>query len=73
MHGLIDGEAVKSCSVFTVQADGKDVTTIEGLAEEGTLHPVAAGILEQMACSADSAPGIHHGRRVPPETEPGTD
>ena len=37
---LIDGEAVKSCSVFTVQADGKDVTTIEGLAEDGTLHPV---------------------------------
>jgi aerobic carbon-monoxide dehydrogenase small subunit len=37
---LIDGEAVKSCSVFTVQADGKDVTTIEGLAQEGTLHPV---------------------------------
>src|ERR1700733_15963906 len=37
---LIDGEAVKSCSVFAVQANGKDVTTIEGLAQEGTLHPV---------------------------------
>ena len=37
---LIDGEAVKSCSVFAVQADGRQVTTIEGLAEDGTLHPV---------------------------------
>jgi carbon-monoxide dehydrogenase small subunit len=37
---LIDGEAVKSCSVFAVQADGRQVTTVEGLAEDGTLHPV---------------------------------
>jgi carbon-monoxide dehydrogenase small subunit len=37
---LIDGEAVKSCSVFAVQAAGKQVTTIEGLAADGTLHPV---------------------------------
>jgi carbon-monoxide dehydrogenase small subunit len=37
---LIDGEAVKSCSVFAVQANDREVTTIEGLAEGGTLHPV---------------------------------
>jgi len=37
---LLDGEAVKSCSVFAVQADGRSVTTIEGLAKDGTLHPV---------------------------------
>jgi aerobic carbon-monoxide dehydrogenase small subunit len=37
---LMDGDAVKSCSVFAVQADGRSVTTIEGLAKEGTLHPV---------------------------------
>jgi aerobic carbon-monoxide dehydrogenase small subunit len=37
---LIDGEAVKSCSVFAVQANGRKVTTIEGLAEGGTLHPI---------------------------------
>src|SRR5580704_17536910 len=37
---LIDGDAVKSCSVFAVQADGRQVTTIEGLAEDGVLHPV---------------------------------
>ena len=37
---LLDGEAVKSCSLFAVQADGRSVTTIEGLAANGTLHPV---------------------------------
>jgi carbon-monoxide dehydrogenase small subunit len=37
---LVDGDAVKSCSVFAVQADGRSVTTIEGLAKDGTLHPV---------------------------------
>jgi carbon-monoxide dehydrogenase small subunit len=37
---LLDGESVKSCTVLAVQADGREVTTIEGLAENGTLHPV---------------------------------
>jgi carbon-monoxide dehydrogenase small subunit len=37
---LLDGQAVKSCSVFAVQADGREVTTIEGLASGSTLHPV---------------------------------
>jgi carbon-monoxide dehydrogenase small subunit len=36
----VDGRAVKSCSVFAVQLDGADVTTIEGLAKDGKLHPV---------------------------------
>ena len=36
----LDGEAVKSCTVLAVQADGADVTTIEGLASNGELHPV---------------------------------
>jgi carbon-monoxide dehydrogenase small subunit len=37
----LDGEAVKSCTVFAVQADGAEVTTIEGVAaDDGTLHPV---------------------------------
>ena len=36
----VDGRAVKSCSLFAVQADGSEVTTIEGLAKEGKLHPV---------------------------------
>ena len=38
----LDGEAVKSCTVLAVQADGADVTTIEGLASGGTLHPMQA-------------------------------
>jgi carbon-monoxide dehydrogenase small subunit len=38
---LLDGQSVKSCTVLAVQADGRDVTTIEGLAgAEGALHPV---------------------------------
>lgn len=36
------GESVKACTVLAVQADGRDVTTIEGLAAEGDLHPVQA-------------------------------
>jgi len=40
---LVDGLAVKSCTMFAVQADGADVTTIEGLAANGQLHPVQQG------------------------------
>jgi aerobic-type carbon monoxide dehydrogenase small subunit (CoxS/CutS family) len=36
----LDGEAVKSCTVLAVQADGHEVTTIEGLAQGGVLHPM---------------------------------
>src|ERR1700688_2684887 len=36
----LDGKAVKSCSMFAVQADGREVTTIEGLATNGHLHPM---------------------------------
>jgi carbon-monoxide dehydrogenase small subunit len=37
---LIDGQSVKSCTVLGVQADGQEITTIEGLATNGSLHPV---------------------------------
>src|SRR5207237_28048 len=37
---LLDGLAAKSCSLFAVQADGRSVTTIEGLAKDGRLHPM---------------------------------
>ena len=38
----LDGHAVKSCTVLAVQADGLDVTTIEGIAKQGSLHPMQA-------------------------------
>jgi carbon-monoxide dehydrogenase small subunit len=37
---LLDGKAIKSCAMFAVQADGRDVVTIEGLAADGKLDPV---------------------------------
>ena len=43
---LMDGRAVKSCTVLAVQAEGSDVTTIEGLGRNGELHPVQEGFWE---------------------------
>ena len=40
---LVDGQAVKSCTMFAVQADGAEVTTVEGLASNGDMHPVQIG------------------------------
>ena len=42
----LDGRSVKSCNVLAVQADGAEVTTIEGLATDGELHPVQAAFHE---------------------------
>jgi len=44
---MIDGQAVKSCTMFAVQADGAHITTIEGLAKNGELHPVQEGFWEK--------------------------
>ena len=44
---LLDDQAVKSCTMFAVQADGASVTTIEGLAKNGDLHPVQEGFWER--------------------------
>jgi aerobic carbon-monoxide dehydrogenase small subunit len=44
---LLDGESVKSCTVLAAQADGSSVTTVEGLAQDGKLHPVQEGFREQ--------------------------
>ncbi len=44
---MVDGQAVKSCTMFAVQADGSQVTTIEGLARNGELHPVQEGFWER--------------------------
>ena len=43
----VDGKAVKSCTMLAVQADGSDVTTIEGLAEGESLHPMQAAFWEK--------------------------
>jgi carbon-monoxide dehydrogenase small subunit len=43
----LDGLPVKSCTVLAVQADGSDVTTIEGIGSEGNLHPVQEGFWEK--------------------------
>jgi carbon-monoxide dehydrogenase small subunit len=43
---LVDGRAVKSCTLLALQAEGSDVTTIEGLAPEGELHPVQQAFVE---------------------------
>lgn len=42
----VDGKAVKSCTMLAVQADGCDVTTIEGLATNGEMHPLQVGFKE---------------------------
>ena len=46
---LLDGESVKSCSVFAVQADGSEVTTVEGIANSSELHPVQQAFHEAHA------------------------
>ncbi|MFL6204111.1 MAG: (2Fe-2S)-binding protein [Acidimicrobiales bacterium] len=43
---LVNGESVKSCTMLAVQADGQDITTIEGLADGTTMHPVQAAFQE---------------------------
>ena len=44
---LVDGQAVKSCTVLAVQADGASVTSIEGLAKDGKLHPLQEAFWEK--------------------------
>jgi aerobic carbon-monoxide dehydrogenase small subunit len=46
---LLDGESVKSCTVLAVQADGCEVTTVEGLSRDGELHPVQQAFHEAHA------------------------
>ncbi|HEV3380148.1 MAG TPA: (2Fe-2S)-binding protein [Trebonia sp.] len=46
---LLNGKSVKSCSILTVQADGAEVTTIQGLAANGELHPLQRAFHEEHA------------------------
>ena len=44
---LLDGMPVKSCTLFAVQADGREVTTVEGMMANGQLHPIQAAFKEE--------------------------
>lgn len=44
---ILDGQAVKSCTILAVQADGSEVLTIEGLEKDGQLHPLQEGFWEE--------------------------
>ncbi|MBI4541576.1 MAG: (2Fe-2S)-binding protein [Gemmatimonadetes bacterium] len=44
---LLDGEAVKSCTVLAVQADGRQLMTVEGLEQDGRLHPIQEGFWQE--------------------------
>ena len=43
----VDGKAIKSCTMLAVQADGCEITTVEGLASNGALHPIQEGFKEE--------------------------
>ena len=53
---LVDGTTIKSCTMLAVQAEGTEITTIEGLAEDGELHPVQEGFWERHGLQCGSAP-----------------
>jgi len=57
---IVDGKAVRSCLMLAVQADGCDVTTVEGIAQaDGTLHPVQTALREEHALQCGfCTPGI---------------
>jgi carbon-monoxide dehydrogenase small subunit len=44
---MVDGKTVKSCTMFAVQADGREILTIEGLIQDGKLHPLQEGFKEE--------------------------
>ena len=44
---LLDGRPIKSCTMFAVQADGREVTTVEGLLQDGQLHPIQAAFKQE--------------------------
>jgi aerobic carbon-monoxide dehydrogenase small subunit len=46
---LLDGKTVKSCTLLAVQADGREITTIEGISQDGELHPMQKAFHEEHA------------------------
>src|SRR5437762_512088 len=82
---LVDGRSAKSCTIVAVQADGSEVTTIEGLATNGQLHPPQEGFwaehglqcsAQKPSCSGWSWPrvsGPSTGDRARPRNPPAVD
>ncbi|MGQ0847601.1 MAG: (2Fe-2S)-binding protein [Actinomycetota bacterium] len=74
---LMDGRTAKSCTMLAVAADGADITTIEGLAQDGQLHPVQEGFWERHGLQCGyctpgmimSAVGLLHDNPKPTEDE----
>ena len=70
----IDGESVKSCTVLAVQADGADITTIEGLATDGELHPMQQAFMENHGLQCGyCTPGMVMAAIEPARREPVAD
>jgi aerobic carbon-monoxide dehydrogenase small subunit len=73
----VDGKAVKSCTMLAVEADGAEITTIEGLAHGGDLHPMQAAFKEHHGLQCGfctpamimSAPDLCHRNSDPSEHE----
>ena len=57
---LVDGRSAKSCTLFAVQADGSTITTIEGLAPQGGLHPLPEGFGLGRRAHAGTSSDVHH-------------
>ena len=60
---LVDGNATKSCTMFAVQADGSEVTTVEGLASNGELHPIQVAFREKTRPTVRVLHSRHDGDR----------
>ncbi|UCB43073.1 MAG: (2Fe-2S)-binding protein [Dehalococcoidales bacterium] len=56
---LLDGEAVNSCLVFAIEVEGKEITTIEGLSQQGKLHPLQQAFIDEGAVQCGfCTPGV---------------
>ncbi len=56
---LVNGKAVNSCLVFAIEVDGQDITTIEGLYQEGELHPLQQAFIDEGAVQCGfCTPGV---------------